>query len=518
MTIDLQKQFYRETPAFIIPMLFRMKELLTPPTTVEWTLLLFILTGLFVCVVASELVRKHFHWSAEVTRKFVHITVGFLIFFAPMLFQSALIPLLLSSFAVLIMVIAVRTGLLVGIHGTSRFSYGTIFYPFSFFVLILLFWNEHPEIISLSMLSLAIGDAAAAMVGESFRSVREYRLTSDKKSIEGSITMFAVTSISLFCGMIFLGLQTLHSMEYLAAIAMVSASIATAWEALSSKGLDNFTIPLSVAFVLSFYLIPSQMQDPIRFTIGVFLSLLIAITSYYFKFLTASGSVAAFLLASTIYGLGGWQWTVPIVTFFILSSLLSKAGKKRKEQFEHLFEKTSTRDWGQVAANGGIAGILILAQYALPNQNFYPAYLGAIAAVTADTWGTEIGVWFGGKTISFSRFKVVEPGTNGGISLAGIIGGTVGALIASASAFPWAATERMVLIATLSGIVGSLFDSLLGGTVLAIYRCSICSKHTERKLHCGSATVFVKGIRWMTNDAVNWVCALAGATVACGLY
>jgi len=50
--------------------------------------------------------------------------------------------------------------------------------------------------------------------------------------------------------------------------------------------------------------------------------------------------------------------------------------KEEKEQFEHLFEKTSTRDWGQVAANGGIAGILILVQYALPNENFYPAYLG----------------------------------------------------------------------------------------------------------------------------------------------
>ena len=499
-------------------MLFHMNELFTPPRTLEWTLLVFILTGLLVCVAASELIRKHFHWHAEVTRKFVHITVGFLIFFAPRLFQSALIPLLLSSFAVLIMVIAVRTRLLVGIHGTSRFSYGTVYYPFSFFVLILLFWNNHPEIISLAMVSLATGDAAAAMVGESFRPVREYRLTSDKKSIEGSITMFTVTSISLFCGMIFLGLQTLHSMGYLAVIAIVSASIATAWEALSSKGLDNFTIPLSVAFVLSFYFIPSQLQDPNRFIIGVFLSLLIATTSYYFKFLTASGSVAAFLLASTIYGLGGWQWTVPIVTFFVLSSLLSKAGKKRKEQFEHLFEKTSTRDWGQVAANGGIAGILILVQYALPNENFYPAYLGAIAAVTADTWGTEIGVWFGGKAISLSRFKVVETGSNGGISLEGFIGGAIGALIVSASTFPWAATKRMVLIATLSGIIGSLFDSLLGGTLQSLYRCWICRKYTERKLHCGSATVFVNGIRWMTNDAVNWICALAGATAAWRLY
>lgn len=495
-----------------------MSELLTPPTTLEWTFMSFIIAILIVCVAASELVRKHFNWSSEVTRKLVHISIGFLIFFAPMIFKSAFIPLLLSSIVVLAMLVAVRTGLLAGIHGTSRFSYGTVFYPLSLFILILVFWNTRHEIISLSMLSLATGDAAAAMVGESLRSAREYKLTTDKKSIEGSVMMFLVTFISLFCGMLFFGLQNLYPWEYIAIIAAVSASIATAWEAISSKGLDNFTIPLSVAFVLSFYLIPSHMQDPNRFTAGVLLSLLIAVTSYYFRFLTASGSVAAFLLASIIYGLGGWQWTVPILTFFILSSLLSKAGKKRKEQFEHLFEKTGVRDWGQVAANGSVAGILIIVQYALPNTNLYPAFLGAIAAVTADTWGTEIGIWRGGKTILLPRFKVVEPGTNGGISLAGFIGGAAGAFVISMSAFPWESEIRMLLVITLSGTAGSLLDSLLGGKVQSIYRCIICYKHTERKLHCGSATVFIKGIRWITNDLVNWICALAGALAAWVFY
>jgi uncharacterized protein (TIGR00297 family) len=501
-----------------IPIFIRMNELLTSPTTLEWTSMLFILAGIIMCVAAIEIVRKHFGWSVEITRKFLHISVGLLIFFAPVIFKSALIPLLLSSFTVLAMLIAVRTGLLVSIHSTSRFSYGAIFYSLSFFVLIIVFWDRNPEIISLSMLSLATGDAAAAIVGESFQSVREYKLTSDRKSIEGSIAMFAVTSISLFCGMIILKIQTLHSMEYLAIITLVAASIATAFEAVSSKGLDNFTIPLSVAFVLSFYLIPSRMQDPDRFTAGILWAMLIAVSSYHFKFLSASGSVAVFILASIIYGLGGLQWTVPILTFFILSSLLSNAGKKRKSKFEHIFEKTSTRDLGQVAANGGIAGMLMLAQYISPENNFYPAYLGTIAAVTADTWGTEIGIWVGGKTILLSLFKVVEPGTNGGISLAGFIGSTIGAFVISISAFPWVMTNKTVFIAAFAGIAGSLLDSILGGTMQSVYRCSICGKNTERRLHCNSATTFVKGIRWITNDAVNWSCAFTGAIIAWMMY
>jgi len=495
-----------------------MSELLKSPAAPEWTYMLFILIGIISCVAVSELVRKHFNWPAEVTRKIIHITVGLLVFFSPMIFVSAFIPLLLSSLGALVMFFSVRTGLLIGTHGVSRFSYGTVFYPLSFFFLIPIFWIHHPEIVSLSMLSLATGDAAAAIVGRSYRSIREYKLTSDKKSIEGSIAMFVVTSMSLFCGMVIFKLQVLHPIGYLATIAVVSAGIATAWEAISSKGLDNFTVPLSVAFVLSFYLIPSQMQDPARFNIGVFLSLLIAYASYYFKFLSASCSVAVFLLAGTVYGLGGWQWTVPILAFFILSSVLSKAGKKRKKQFEFLFEKTSTRDWGQVAANGGIAGLIILSQYTLPDYDLYPAYLGTIAAVTADTWGTEIGIWLKGKTVLLSRFRFVEPGTNGGISLGGFLGGAIGAFIISLSAYPWESTSRMLIIITLSGIAGSLLDSLLGGTLQSIYRCTKCNKQTERKLHCNSATVFIKGIRWMNNDAVNWMCALTGAFFAWSLY
>jgi uncharacterized protein (TIGR00297 family) len=495
-------------------MLSRLNELFIPPSSAEWMCFIFILLVMILCIVSIEYIRKRFHWPAEVTRKFVHIITGFIIFFAVPLFQSAFIPMVFAWLAIFVTALAIRMGLLPGIHGTSRISYGTIFYPISFLLLIPVFWISHREIILLSMLGLATGDAAAAIVGETFKPVREYRLTSDKKSIEGSLTMLLVTSIILFGGMHFLGLQHAHSILVLTLATVAAAILATAWEALSSKGLDNLTIPLSIAFVLSYYLIPGYHQDIHRFTAGVLLSILIAYASYRLKFLNASGSVAVVLLASTIYGIGGWQWTIPILIFFIFSSFLSIAGKQKKKQFEHLFEKSSTRDYGQVAANGGVAGIIMLGQYIFPAFDLFPLYLGSIAAVTADTWGTEIGVWFGGRTISIIPLKAVEPGTNGGISMAGFLGGAAGAAIVSLTALPWVSMTRIIFISTLSGIIGSCIDSLFGGTLQSIYQCPVCRKYTERTFHCGSKTFFKKGIRWMTNDVVNWGCACTGAAVS----
>ena len=54
-----------------------------------------------------------------------------------------------------------------------------------------------------------------------------------------------------------------------------------------------------------------------------------------------------------------------ILTFFILSSLLSRLGRSAKARYDLIFEKGSRRDHAQVLANGGIAGALMVLTLAL---------------------------------------------------------------------------------------------------------------------------------------------------------
>jgi uncharacterized protein (TIGR00297 family) len=212
-----------------------------------------------------------------------------------------------------------------------------------------------------------------------------------------------------------------------------------------------------------------------------------------------------------VFGVGGWKWTVPILTFFILSSLLSKIGRPRKMETESMFDKTGVRDVGQVAANGGVAGFLVFLQYVFQDLNFYPIYLGAVAAVTADTWGTEIGTYFKWKTVSIVTLRKVTPGASGGVSLPGLFAGVFGALIVALSAVAWIGSSMALPVAIVAGIIGSASDSVMGASVQAQYRCGVCGKITERTIHCGATTEFVSGIRWINNDLVNWVCAIVGA-------
>jgi uncharacterized protein (TIGR00297 family) len=253
---------------------------------------------------------------------------------------------------------------------------------------------------------------------------------------------------------------------------------------------------------------------PLQLLLAIAFGLIVALASYSLKFLTTSGALATFLLAVVVFGVGGWQWTVPILAFFVSSSLWSKIGRSRKIEFELLFDKSSRRDWGQVLANGGLAGILVILSSLYPLYDLYPLYLGAIAAVTADTWGTEIGLLSKGATVSVLTFKPVDRGTNGGVSENGFFGGAAGAILIALSGYYWYADDRTAIVVMIAGVFGSLADSVLGATLQGLYRCTVCGKLTERKFHCGERTLRERGFALVTNDAVNAACSVAGALAA----
>lgn len=256
--------------------------------------------------------------------------------------------------------------------------------------------------------------------------------------------------------------------------------------------------------------------------IGFLFATGISVSSYLLRFLTLSGSIAQCILGTILLGLGGWQWTVPMLVFFIFSSVISKLGKRRRVHTESLFEKSSRRDVWQVIANGGVAGAITLAWFFTRYELLYVAYLGSIAAATADTWGTEIGTFSGSSPILITTFKKVEAGRSGAISLLGLFAGFLGSGIIWMSHLPWANNLTSGFLPFLfvvgGGICGSIIDSILGATFQIQYKCSICGRITERAAHCEKQSLKVSGIGWMKNDQVNLICTFVGAIISFGLF
>jgi uncharacterized protein (TIGR00297 family) len=250
----------------------------------------------------------------------------------------------------------------------------------------------------------------------------------------------------------------------------------------------------------------------LNFIIGIFLASFISFFSYRFKLLTRKGSYAVFILAILVYGFGGWKFTIPIFTFFILSSFLSMLRKKKNPSVETYFEKTGERDHFQVLANGGIAGLLAVLNYFYPSELLYIVYVSTVAAVCADTWATETGTVSENKTINILTLKKVEQGVSGGVSVNGLIGSFAGAFVIALTSLFWIQSDYIpvLLIISFAGFLASLADSFLGASVQALYKCSVCEKVTEKSLHCNKPARLHKGVYWVNNDMVNTGTGLSG--------
>jgi uncharacterized protein (TIGR00297 family) len=268
------------------------------------------------------------------------------------------------------------------------------------------------------------------------------------------------------------------------------------------------------------------MQPSLKLLLGILFAAIIAFTAYRAKSLSGSGALGALIEGSIIFGLGGWQWAALLMAFFISSSFLTRLFGKKKATLNEKFDKGSQRDIGQVLANGGIASIFAGLHFFFPGAVWpWAAFAASLAAVNADTWATELGVLNPTMPRLITTWKPVERGTSGGISVYGTLAAVGGAAFIAVLAVLCTPSLQLnvikpslfllFLFLILSGLLGALFDSLLGATVQAIYRCPQCDKETEKHpLHtCGAQTVQVRGLKWLNNDMVNLFCATIGAII-----
>jgi uncharacterized protein (TIGR00297 family) len=110
------------------------------------------------------------------------------------------------------------------------------------------------------------------------------------------------------------------------------------------------------------------------------------------KGLSSSGTLAAIAVGAGCAA-AGWKWLALLLVFYISSTMLSRYRRESKRlRSRDIVEKSGDRDMWQVAANGGVFAALALASVFHPAQGWYVAAVGALAASTADTWSTEIGM------------------------------------------------------------------------------------------------------------------------------
>lgn len=244
--------------------------------------------------------------------------------------------------------------------------------------------------------------------------------------------------------------------------------------------------------------------------------------------------MAAFVVGSVTFAAGTIGSTLLLLTFFVTSVALSRAGKKRKRQFVDI-GKGGARDAWQALANGGAATVCIAVwaflDHSAATSAWFVAFAGALAAATSDTWGTEVGTLAAKPPRSILTGKPLATGLSGGVSAPGTAAEVAGAVLIAVlapGALLLALPGTSVTLHTLTGLLlpvfiggigGATIDSVLGATLQERRWCPACQRECEVNPHgCGTVTEQRRGLPWMSNDAVNLAATVSGAVIAGGIW
>ncbi|CAN5150053.1 SEC59/DGK1/VTE5 family protein [soil metagenome] len=196
----------------------------------------------FILIMLSEFWWRKHPQPNELSRKFVHITVGSFVAFWPYFLSWTQIIIL--SVAFLVVVGASKYfRIFKAIHSVQRPTWGELFFALAVGIIAIV--TDTKEIYTVALLQMSLADGLAAIVGLRFGTGTRYKVFGSTKSIAGTATFFIV-SFSLL--VVFASVTDSYApLGYLVALAAVTSLI----ENLGVFGLDNLMVPLVVALVLS---------------------------------------------------------------------------------------------------------------------------------------------------------------------------------------------------------------------------------------------------------------------------
>lgn len=463
-----------------------------------------------VCLGLGFLVSKIPRCSKKITRKLVHILIGFEWVILYHYFGAGIHFLLVCLFFLAVLAIAYKKKLMAMISSDGDNAPGTVYYALamSIMALICMFVPDMMLPFGIGVLCTSLGDGFAGLFGQ-FASLGRNAKIYGNKTIYGTMMNFIVCfcSVGVFQREFNLGLTIVPIISI--------ALFATILELLSTKGLDNISVTLGSSFLAYAFINFPAIEN---YVVPILLTPLIIAFAYKKKALTVGGIIAAIAIDFVVSLSLGNSGFIILLAFFIGGIAVDKIKKNGKKTRQSIEKRGDCRDHVQVMANAFVPSACAVAYVFTSEKIFVIAFVTALAEAFADTTASGIGS-FSKKVFDPFRMRACTPGISGGMSWLGTISSAVAALLMSALAYALDLVSVVgAVVVFSSAFLGAIFDSLLGSLLQIKYRCTHCGSITEREEHCERPCVRHSGLAIMTNDTVNLVSTLFSSLLAIVLY
>ena len=274
-----------------------------------------------------------------------------------------------------------------------------------------------------------------------------------------------------------------------------------------------------------------------RISLAILISLGLCYHGLKKKSLDSSGALAA-LIVGFISFATSYQYGMTLILFYYVSSKLTKMKEDIKKKLEDHFLTGGQRNYLQVFANSILATIICIITFMHYrnesslikfNDESYrysilqSMYVAHYACACGDTWASELGILSSEtpRLITTLLIRKVPRGTNGGITILGTAASAAGGLfiglvywVFSLDVVTGFADPHhqypIIVVGLISGFIGSVYDSILGGLLQATYyskrrQCIVKGKPMSDTLAGDDEIVHICGINVLSNEVVNFI-------------
>ncbi len=286
-------------------------------TTREWLATATIATSLLLVLILLRALAGRTGAHGELLRKGMHIALGASALAYPWFFRSMAPVLAIAALTLGVLLLLrfapwARTNLGTVVHGVHRLSEGDLWFPVAI-AMVFRLARGNTVLYVIPVLTLAIADAFAALIGTRYGRLRYGTLEGGEKSAEGSVAFFLIAFFSAHVPLLlFTGVGRAECLL----IALTFGFLVMLLEAVAWRGLDNLFIPVGGFFLLRGYIgMPARaLSVVLAMTIAIFV---VVVALRRRRTLSDGAALAAVLIGYLTWTLGGWRWLVPPLLFFI---------------------------------------------------------------------------------------------------------------------------------------------------------------------------------------------------------
>jgi uncharacterized protein (TIGR00297 family) len=201
-----------------------------------------------------------------------------------------------------------------------------------------------------------------------------------------------------------------------------------------------------------------------QFLTALLVTAAFAAIAFTLGMISRSGALGGLLVGTTIYASLGPRGFAVLALFVIGGSLLTQLGYRSKQSTGTAQEHGGRRGARNALANCSVPTICAILAAATGSEPLTAAFVASVGAAFADTAESEMGQLFSRTPRLISTLRKVQPGTDGAVSVPGMLAGVgaAGFTAILALALGMLGTPGSALVTAIAGFLGTIADSLIG--------------------------------------------------------